>query len=235
MPNAARVYVNNTDSSGNPVNASAVSLSNNDGFCIRGTCGTSPASTCSTAQAPIRAVLLVRQGNLDASGGLLRLCNTTALLLGGYPSSGCVPSADGAAPTDTPCATTGSNKAGNTRIDVTGGAQLDWTAPNTSATYITDKAIREAAWRAGLEDLALWSESSGLYRMAGSGALSVSGVFMAPNATPFTVGGGGSQTLTNAQYIARTFSVTGGGTLAMTVDPKNAVTIPAITGFLLVR
>ena len=235
MPNAARVYVNNTDSAGNPVNASAVSLSNNDGFCLRGTCGTSSASTCSTAQAPNRAVLLVRQGNLDASGGLLRLCNTTALLLGGHPSTGCVPSADGMAPTDTPCAATGSNKAGNTRIDVTGGAQLDWTAPNTSAAYITDKATREAAWRTGLEDLALWSESSGLYRMAGSGALSVSGVFMGPNATPFTVGGGGSQTLTNAQYIARTFSVTGGGTLTMSVDPKNAVTIPAITGFLLVR
>ena len=146
-----------------------------------------------------------------------------------------MPSYDGAPPTDTPCATTGTNKEGNTRIDITGGALLDWTAPNKSATYIPDKATREAAWRNDLEDLALWSESYGLYRMAGSGAMSVSGVFMAPNAMPFTVGGGGSQMLTNAQYIARTFSVTGGGTLSLTVDPRNAVTIPSITGFLLVR
>ena len=58
---------------------------------------------------------------------------------------------------------------------------------------------------------------------------------MTPNAMPFAVGGGGSQTLTNAQYIARAFSVTGGGTLSLTVDPRNAVTIPSITGFLLVR
>ena len=235
MPNASRVYVNNTDSSGNPVNAAAVSLSNNDGFCVRGTCATTSGAKCSLAQSANRAVLLVRQGDLDASGGLLRLCNTTAILLGGYPASGCVPTSDGALPTDMPCAATGSNKGGNTRIDVTGGAQLDWTAPNKSATYISDKATRESAWRNDLEDLALWSESFGLYRMAGSGSLSVSGVFMAPNAMPFTVGGGGSQTLTNAQYIARTFSVTGGGTLSLTVDPRNAVTIPSITGFLLVR
>ena len=91
------------------------------------------------------------------AGGLLRLCNTTAILLGGYPSSGCVPTSDGALPTDIPCAATGSNMEGNTRIDVTGGAQLDWTAPNGSATYIADKTTREAAWRNDHEDLAIWS------------------------------------------------------------------------------
>ena len=235
MPNATRVFVNNTDSSGGPISAAAVSLSNNNGFCVRSTCDTAVASNCSASASPNRAVLLVGQGNLDASGGLLRLCSTTAVLLGGYPSTGCIPGADGALPMDNPCATTGPNKEGNTRIDITGGAQLDWTAPNKSADYIADKATREAAWRNDLEDLALWSESYGLYRMAGSGAMSVSGVFMAPNAMPFTVGGGGSQTLTNAQYIARSFSVTGGGTLSLTVDPRNAVTIPSITGFLLVR
>ena len=96
MPNAARVYVSNTDASGSPISASAVSLSNNNGFCVRGTCDTAAASNCPTSASPNRAVLLVRQGHLDASGGLLRLCNTTAVLLGGYPSTGCVPSADGA-------------------------------------------------------------------------------------------------------------------------------------------
>ena len=130
---------------GAPVNAAVVSLSNNTGFCVRRTCDTAAGANCPTGHSTNRAALMVRQGNLDASGGLLRLCNTTAILLGGYPSTGCVPGDDGALLLDTPCATTGTNKEGNTRIDITGGAQLDWTAPDKSAAYISDKATRDAA------------------------------------------------------------------------------------------
>ena len=47
MPNATRVYVGNTDSAGNPISASAVSLSNNNGFCIQGSCDAAATANCS--------------------------------------------------------------------------------------------------------------------------------------------------------------------------------------------
>jgi hypothetical protein len=58
---------------------------------------------------------------------------------------------------------------------------------------------------------------------------------MAPNATPFSVGGGGVQDLTDAQYVADSFSLGGNATLTMRVDANNAVPIPAVSNFQLVR
>jgi hypothetical protein len=49
------------------------------------------------------------------------------------------------------------------------------------------------------------------------------------------MGGTSDQVLTNAQYIARTFAATGNATLNLTTDPRNAVSIPAIKGYVLVR
>lgn len=229
MPNATRVYVSNTAAGGGPINAAAINLSNGSGFCVRQTCGSTVANQCSALSSPLRARLFVRQGSVNASGGTLRLCNTTAVLLGGNATNGCVPSADGAAPTSQPCTGT----SGNSQISVTGQTVFDWTAPNEYAgTIPTDQ--RTAAW-SNFEDLALWSESAGLYKFAGGGGMNTVGVYMVPNGSPVNVGGGSSQSLTNAQYIARTFSVSGGGTLSLVTDPRNAVTIPAISGYFLVR
>jgi hypothetical protein len=93
----------------------------------------------------------------------------------------------------------------------------------------------QATAYANLEDLAMWSEAAGFFKFAGGGGMNTVGVYMVPNGSPVSVGGGSNQTLTNAQYIARTFAVSGGGTLTLTTDPKNAVNIPTITGFVLVR
>ena len=71
--------------------------------------------------------------------------------------------------------------------------------------------------------------------MAGGGNLHVGGVFMTPNAAPFNVTGNGAQDLTNAQFIATSFAVDGGAILTMRVDPNNAVGLPSLYDFRLVR
>ena len=60
---------------------------------------------------------------------MLRLCRTTAFMMGGQ-ADGCVPATAGTAPTTTPCA--GIN-AGSARGQFTQqGGDIDWTAPDTS-------------------------------------------------------------------------------------------------------
>jgi hypothetical protein len=58
---------------------------------------------------------------------------------------------------------------------------------------------------------------------------------MTPNAGPFVVKGGATQQLSNAQYIASSFQLTGGATLEMKVDANNVISYPMLTPFSLVR
>jgi len=234
MPNATSVYVTNTANNGSQVNANGVTLSGSDAFCMRATtCQAANASNglCPTAASAGSAKLYVYKGSLKQTGGLLRLCHTTVVLLGGQ-SNGCVPTTNGTAPSHTPC----SGTAGTGQLSVNGGAQ-DWTAPNAYASSIPD-ASKLAAW-SNAEDLALWAESAATtndkYTMGGGGSMNVVGVFFTPNAVPFQLNGGSNQGLSNAQFIASTFSVAGNSNLTMTVDPDNAVTLPALTMFTLVR
>ncbi len=245
MPNATEVYIDDEAPSG-----SAISLGNNNGFCIRssqcasfavGTCASTPTGGLSQAR------LVVRRGTLNSTAGLLRMCNTRVILQGGHEGNGtagnpgaCLPSSDGTAPTATPCPGAGPAAKGTGQLDLSGAT--DWTAPNRygdmTAAGLTP-AQQQAAWDNG-EDLALWAESMGTtsnptFKMAGNGSLHVNGVFMTPNALPFTISGGVAQDLTNAQFIARGFAVDGGATLTMRVDPNNAVTLPQLGPFLLVR
>jgi hypothetical protein len=98
------------------------------------------------------------------------------------------------------------------------------------------------AWSssAGPEDLALWAESgtdnSSQFSMGGGGVFNVRGVFMAPNADPFTVGGNSNMNLTNAQFVASSIALNGTNTnITMAVDPNSAVTLPKLTLVGLVR
>jgi hypothetical protein len=96
---------------------------------------------------------------------------------------------------------------------------------------------QQTLWDGG-EDLSLWTETYGTsstYQMAGGGAMRVAGVFMVPDAFPFNITGGGAQDLTNAQYVVRSFSVAGGATLTMKVDPNNVVGLPSLYDYRLVR
>ena len=239
MPYATHVYVQ-----GN-AGKDALTLSTGKTFSMH-TNGNLTGSNCTTgasgATPPNKAIMFVKQGAIKENGGLLQMCRTTMIMLGGQADA-CLPTgADITAPPGPNLTTPCGGSYGSGQLTITGGAE-DWTAPDEydDMTGMSD-ADKESHWNDvnGMEDLAFWSESGGVssnpnYQMAGGGSMRLRGVFMTPNAGPFTVNGGGGQTLTNAQYIAASFQVTGGATLDMTVDPNNAIALPELTPFTLVR
>ncbi len=212
-----------------------------------------PVPQCSPAftGTPNKATLFLKQGQIKETGGLLRMCYTTLMSLGG-DSTGCVPLAATypaapalvPGPTLTPCP---GLTMGDGQFKQTGGG-IDWTAPNqydvmTLADGSPDPALAPA-WSDinGPEDLALWSESGGdnsgplTYSMAGGGLFNVRGVFMVPNADSVSLAGGALLDLTNAQFIATSLSLDGNTTrVKMAVDPNSAVTMPDLNPFTLVR
>ena len=215
----------------------AINISNNTSFEVNTSGNLSAGGTCTSGQLPSKAVLTVRSGAFKQSGGTLRMCRTTAIMMSGRPD-GCVPAQPATSspltgPTSTPCG----GGLGNGQFSQNGGA-VDWTAPDTlDATTDPSTGVPSAAattaWgdQNGPEDLALWSESatntSSNYSMTGGGFFQVRGVFMVPNADPFVISGGASLNLTNAQYIATSIGLNGNTTnITMSVDPDSGVTVP---------
>lgn len=188
-----------------------------------------------------QGLLVVRDGNIVQNGGMLRLCNTTVVMMSGEDDA-CLPANPGEPPKPLPCGGT----IGTGQIDKNGGA-IDWTAPNQQEIMTLPDGSPDPAkaplWTSldGPEDLAFWSESSSSssvkFRMTGGGGtLNVQGVYMIPNADPFEIGGNASQDLTDAQYIASSIQLNGNGTdITMSVDPNAAVTIPKLGVIGLVR
>jgi hypothetical protein len=109
---------------------------------------------------------------------------------------------------------------------------VEWTAPN----LITDRSATQQETNSTLEDLAFWTETAIGNTLGGQGTVSVAGVFSAPNASPFTMGGGTSQTGdTDAQFIARSLAANGAGSLFLRPDPRNSIVLPAPANYALVR
>jgi Flp pilus assembly protein TadG len=239
MPNAHHVYIgNHTDVT------DAISLGTGSSFEMN-TAGNLASGICSSGQSTSKAVLFVRSGDYKESGNgtLLRLCRTTAFMMGGR-SDGCVPATAGTAPTTTPCAGINSGL-GNGQLTQQGG-DIDWTPPDTidqTLDPVTQLALpaATAAWSDpnGPEDLALWSESSSnnntTYNMNGGGLFHVRGIYMVPNAAPFKLSGGAGMSLTNAQYIVTSIELNGGTQITMKVNPDSAVTLPDLGLVGLVR
>ncbi len=124
MPNAHHVYIGNHSDV-----TDAISLGTGSSFEMN-TTGNLTAGTCSNGQSSSKAVLFVRSGDFKepGNGTLLRLCRTTAFMMGGR-SDGCVPLTAGTAPTTTPCAGINSGL-GNGQFTQQGG-DIDWTPPDT--------------------------------------------------------------------------------------------------------
>ena len=235
LPNAHHVYIAGSS-------ADAITLSNGNALSVH-TAGNLAGTSCSnavTGSSTNKAVLFVKNGGIKQNGGLLQLCNTTVMLMGGG-SSGCLPTSNGTAPTATPCGT----GMGSGQISQTGG-DIDWTAPNQydlmNLPNGDPNPVLAPAWSDvnGPEDLALWSESAGnntssTYSMSGGGLFHVQGVFMVPNADSFNIAGGAHQNLTNAQYVASSIALVGATQLSMAVDPNAAVTLPKLKTVGLVR
>jgi hypothetical protein len=236
LPNATNVYVFGRSGTG-------ILFGNNGEFTMHTSSLLANPPQCSSSLTSNKATLFVWDGNINGNGGTLQLCNTTVFMMSAH-SDGCAPSTSGTAPTSSPCS--GTPSLGDGQIDLHGSASVDWTAPNALDATIdpaTGKptAAALAGWTDvnGPEDLALWDESSSntsnKYILGGSGTLHSVGVFMVPNAMPFAVGGGGGQSLINAQYIASDIALNGGAQISMTVDPNAAVTIPELVVVGLVR
>lgn len=103
-------------------------------------------------------------------------------------------------------------------LKVAGGAPPIWHAP-TEGPFAS---------------LALWSEhSSNKFQMNGGAGVQLSGVFFTPEATPFSLAGGGNWGQLNAQFISYQLAVTGGGSLAITPDPNNFISLPPRAGVLI--
>jgi hypothetical protein len=236
LPNADHVYVFGAPSS------DAIALSNGSKLSVHASGNTDATGRCSMAQSPSKAIMFIKAGDIKETGGLLQLCYTTVIAMGGQPNA-CLPTTSGTAPTQSPCP---SASRGDGQLSQTGG-DVDWTAPNQYDLMTLPNGdpdpTRKPAWRDvnGPEDLAYWSESAGnssssTYNINGGGVLHTVGVFMAPNADSFTIGGGGHQDLKNAQYVVTSITLNGSGTsISMRVDANSAIQLPRLQMVGLVR
>jgi hypothetical protein len=215
MPRASEVYVNE------PASTTAPGLLVKGHFRMH----TNGSANCEGMATPgERARLVVGNGEIRAEGGdpMFQACHTSVILMGGE-DDGCVPDdADkGSEPQDT--------TACNGYIDLAGGAQTDWTAPNLEG------ADRTQTDQDDLEDLAFWTENHQTSSILGSGGITLAGVFVLPNANPFKVGGNGAQDVEDSQFFTRKLEANGNGTVFLKPDPHNMTKVPYYGSFALVR
>jgi hypothetical protein len=184
---------------------------------------TQGSASCKLSTPSARGRLVIGTGEIKSKSGspVFQVCNTAVIMLGGS-SNGCVPSEAGLEPQDATSCTSGF-------IELAGGANTDWTAPNLVGGGRTQEHLDD------LEDLALWTESEAASSIRGSGSITLSGVFVLPNANPFSVGGSGAQDVKDSQYFARKLGAHGGGTLYMQPNPDNVTAVPYYGSFRLVR
>jgi hypothetical protein len=176
--------------------------------------------------------VVIGNGNIQAEGGsgkILRMCQSTVFMMDNTAGGCPLPTFDGREPYTNAC---------RGRIRVAGSNKLDWSAPNRNTVTSPTRAELDE-----LEDLAFWTETQSpgpcgatqCSTIEGSGGVRLSGIFFTPNADPFRVGGGGAYDIEDAQFITRRLEVAGNGTLLMRPESQNAIQIPVIGGFGLVR
>jgi hypothetical protein len=220
MPMANNVYVVGGGSNNNAVGVEAgtqLSMHDNNTGC---------SSTFNSSVT--RAKMFVYGGSLKVNGGIFRACDTTVILMGA-DATACLPTAT---PTYYPNGQVcnGLSKAGNGIVDMSGNGTVDWTGPNK----VDDDIQASKTDHDNLEDLALWTESSGVQGLGGSGTVHLAGVFAAPNAKPLKLNGTPTWQVLNSQYVVRTLENDGGAIFNMRPSPSLPVAPPAVT-FELVR
>lgn len=220
MPKATRVYIVGGTT---PAGVSVGTTFEMNNLTAGASC---PTTWNSTRQ---RAQLFIWKGDLAANGGVFRACNTTIFLMGSDIDA-CLPSLgpsyvaryvqDGKV-----CPGPGP---GAGLLSLGGNTTVDWTAPD----LVDDEVMATPAEHTLLEDLALWTETSGTHTLGGGGSMHLMGVFAAPNASPMKLNGGPTQNVKNSQYVARSLWTTGSGTLQMQPLPSLPIAPPTLTVFL---
>lgn len=246
IPNGTHVYIKG-QSGGDAINiGSGASFSvHSAGNTTSGVCNSTPTGPDPGTLTTNKAVVVVRNGDIKENSGTLQMCYTTLLMMGS-DANACfndIVNQEANGPNiSTPC----SGSIGDGQLSLGGTPNIDWTAPNQynimTLSDGTPDPAKKAAWSDpnGPEDLAFWDESgsssSKTYNMNGSANVHVEGVYMAPNAEPFTLGGSATFNLTNAQFIASSFALGSSNTnLIMGVDPNSAVQLPTLRPIGLVR
>lgn len=166
------------------------------------------------------------EGGLNV-GGRAALCQTFVLLAGPKTSPYTVPqqrvgSGDPTCVLETPCPTD-TSAATDAALIVSGF--LRWSAPNQLAAPISGAV--------GVEDLALWTETSKTSEVKSGGILEARGVHFLPNSR-LEMRSPAVAEPQDAQFIARSLKLFA-GTLRMKPTPANNVTFNLLTGVSLVR
>jgi hypothetical protein len=237
LPNARKVVVSGglSVSAGNSLSMPLVERlyvrgATGIGFDVKGTLKLNDggAASCEArhAVAPAaRAKLVIGTGSFNAGAtSNVTMCGTSVVMADNRDPL-CEPpwlaSFPGPPPNENDCDGT---------VSLSGNGTIDWSAPNATSSPPTDFDNGE------LEDLALWTETRSVSNIGGGGAMTVSGVFFAPNAEPFKIAGTSEgSNPANAQFVARRLVVSGNGKLIMRPNPNDAVGIPQPVEFGLVR
>lgn len=185
-----------------------------------------PGQACSgRTDAGHTTVLVVGDGKFNvAAGAKAHLCQTFVYLASGF---GKVPASDGTPP----CQTTACTHYLGT-VNVSSGADLDWSAPNqvTGRQPTSEELVGPSRY----EDLALWTEAGGGGNgLTGGAATSLSGIYFMPNADSFNLAGNGSLPIRlSAQFITTSLKVTGGAVLYLVPNPHDSVQVLVYTTLL---
>lgn len=219
MPKARNVFVfGDSSSNGSGVSTGTALSMHNDG--VLDQCPSTYSGSGS------RAKLMVYAGSLTVGGGSFQACGTTVILMSNR-SDACLPATT---PTyfsdDKPCG----GGYGNGIVNFSGGASVDWTAPNMNDDQFQARQVDHD----NLEDLALWDEAGGAQGIGGSGTVHLAGVFAAPNASPLKINGNPTWQVQNSQYVVRKLEDDGGGIFSLMPSPTLPVAPPTVT-FNLVR
>jgi Putative Flp pilus-assembly TadE/G-like len=190
------------------------------------------AQVCPATQTARDQLVIMNGAFTGGAQANFHLCGTAVVMGDGWTGTSCpVPT------TPTPVSVEPSDNLCYGYVSLGGGGFMEWTAPNLAGAGATS-----TDWNA-LEDLTLWTESSGTVSgtttnssIGGGGQMYVAGVFFLPNANPFVISGGSFQANgANAQFIVRRLSANGSGSLTMRPNPNDSVSIPPAPSTSLVR
>jgi len=160
-------------------------------------------------------------------GGLSRLALTPA----------CVTSICNPLPSSTDAAVLYMRK-GNLTVNGGGSFDLHNTFVYEAGGYLSFGGGGTPVWDAPkdgpFKSLAYWDEfASNQFQISGGASMSLGGVFFTPQANPFTISGGSPAVQQNAQFVSRMAKISGGGTLNLTPQQGDAVTLPPPAAILI--
>jgi hypothetical protein len=125
-------------------------------------------------------------------------------------------------------------------LSVTGGGSFDLnhTFVYEAGGYLNFNGGGTPVWNAPVDgpfkSLAYWDEyASSQFQISGGASMSLGGVFFTPQAFPFSIAGGSPAVQQNAQFVSRMAKISGGGTLKLTPQQGDAVTLPPPAAILI--